>query len=208
METAAPLRDRRGPDVERAASRTNRGAKAFLLQLALYLTNDVIAHVPFASLRHFWYRVLGVEIGEGARVLMHVTMSVLGRPREWRPGISIGGHSVINQHCWLDGRGGLRIGENVNVSRGVWLLGGGHDIDDPDLSARFEPIEIGDRVFIGSRALVLGGVVIGEGAVVAAGSVVTDDVPPYAVVAGVPARVIRARSRDLRYQLDYSPAFE
>ena len=139
---------------------------------------------------------------------MHVTFSVRGRPKDGRPGISIGRNSVINQHCWIDGRGGLRIGENVNVSRGVWLLGGDHNIDDPTFTTRFAPTEVGDRSFFGCRAMVLPGVTIGEGAVVAAAALVTKDVAPYAVVAGVPAQVVRTRRRDLHYELAYAPMFE
>ena len=190
-------------------SQASDSTKERLLQLALYLTNDVIANIPSATLRHLWYRrILGIQIAEGAKVFMHVTFSVRGRPKDGRPGISIGRNSVINQHCWIDGRGGLRIGENVNVSRGVWLLGGDHNIDDPTFTTRFAPIEVGDRAFFGCRAMVLPGVTVGEGAVVAAAALVTKDVAPYAVVAGVPAQVVRTRRRDLRYELAYSPMFE
>ena len=98
-------------------SQASDSTKERLLQLALYLTNDVIANIPSATLRHLWYRrILGIQIAEGAKVFMHVTFSVRGRPKDGRPGISIGRNSVINQHCWIDGRGGLRIGENVNIS--------------------------------------------------------------------------------------------
>jgi acetyltransferase-like isoleucine patch superfamily enzyme len=55
-------------------------------------------------------------------------------------------------------------------------------------------------VFIGARAIILPGVTIGEGAAVAAGAVVTADVEPYAIVAGVPARVIGSRPRNLTYR--------
>ena len=55
------------------------------------------------------------------------------------------------------------------------------------------PVSIGNDVWIGARVIVLGGVTIGNGAVIGAGSVVTRDVPPYAVVAGTPARLIRYR---------------
>ena len=184
-------------------------AKDRLLQLALYVTNELVANVPSATLRHSWYRrVLGIEMAEGAKVFMHVTMSVRGRPKADRGGISIGRNSLINQHCWIDGRGGLRIGANVNISRGVWFLGGDHNIDDPAFTTRFAPTEVGDRAFLGCRAQILAGVKIGEGAVVAAGALVTKDVPAYAVVAGVPARVVRTRRRDLHYELTYSPMFE
>jgi len=108
----------------------------------------------------------------------------------------------------LDGRGGLTIGDNVSVSAGVWLLTDGHAMNDPLFPEVLAPVCIGDYAWLGSRALVLPGVRIGDGAVVAAGAVVTKDVEPYAVVAGVPARAIGTRSSDLRYQLDYQPAFE
>ena len=56
--------------------------------------------------------------------------------------------------------------------------------------------------------MVLPGVTVGEGAVVAAAALVTKDVAPYAVVAGVPAQVVRTRRRDLHYELAYAPMFE
>lgn len=183
--------------------------KGAALQVVRYLTNTIVAHVPSYGLRHFWYRrVLGVELGAKAAVLMNVYFYVRGRPRPDRPGISIGDHSVINQSCVLDGRGGLRIGNNVSISPGVWLLTDGHDLRDPLFPEVLAPIEIGDYAWLGSRALVLPGVSIGQGAVVAAGAVVTKDVAPYCVVAGVPARLTGTRPRNQDYVLDHRPALE
>lgn len=62
--------------------------------------------------------------------------------------------------------------------------------------AEYRPITIGNDVWIGTRAIVLDGVTIGDGAIVGAGAVVSKDVPPYAIVGGVPARVIRFRFAD------------
>jgi acetyltransferase-like isoleucine patch superfamily enzyme len=195
--------------VARDGLRSDGGLRVRLLQLALFLTNEVIAILPSRAARHLWYRrVLGVEIAQGAKVFMHVTFSIRGRHAIGGAPIRIGRNTVINQGCWIDGRGGLRIGSNVNISRGAWILGGDHDIDDPYLATRYAPIDIGDRVFVGSRAIIFAGVTLGEGCVVGAGAVVTKDVAPYTVVAGVPARPIRTRSRDLRYELSYSPLFE
>jgi len=67
------------------------------------------------------------------------------------------------------------------------------------------PITIGDRAWIGSRAVVLKGVTIGEGAVVAAGAVVHEDVPAWTVVGGVPAKVIGTRSQQQTYEIDSGP---
>ncbi|WP_457095916.1 CatB-related O-acetyltransferase [Lysobacter sp. P5_B9] len=64
----------------------------------------------------------------------------------------------------------------------------------------YRPVKIGNDVWIGARAIVMGGVAIGHGAVVAANSVVTKDVPPYAIVGGVPARVIRYRFSEAKIQ--------
>ena len=183
--------------------------KDLILQLIRYLTNCVVAHVPSYTLRHAWYRrALGMELGQGSAILMHGYFYIRGRPRPDRPGIVIGKHTVVNQACVLDGRGGLRIGDNVSISPGVWLLTDGHDMRDPLFPEVLAPIEIGDYAWLGSRAMVLPGVTIGEGAVVAAGAVVTKHVSPYTVVGGVPAVPIGTRPQNQRYQLNHRPAFE
>lgn len=180
-----------------------------MLGLVRFLTNSVVAHLPSYTVRHWWYRrVLGMNLAKSASVLMGAYIYVRGRGSPDRPDISIGEHSVINQGCSLDGRGGLRIGRNVSVSPGVWILTAGHDPDDPGFRYVVAPTVIGDYAWLGSRALILPGVSIGTGAVVAAGAVVSRDVPDYAVVGGVPAREIGQRRRDLSYQLVYRPVLE
>lgn len=183
--------------------------RQFIVQFVGYLTNSVVGHIPSAAIRHFWYRhVNGVEIGEGTTILMSAYLYAgIGRGKK-APSIRIGKNSIINRQCCLDGRGSLRIGDNVSISPGVWLLTDEHDMNDPFFAERFGPIEIDDYVWIGSRALVLPGVTIGRGAVVAAGAVVTKDVPPYDVVGGVPARHLGTRNSDLRYRIYWRPAFE
>ncbi len=98
---------------------------------------------------------------------------------------------------------GLIIGANVSVSEGAAFFTLEHDPNSEDFANRGAPVRIGDRVFIGARAIILPGVTIREGAVVAAGAVVTHDVEPFAIVAGVPARPIGQRSEDLEYKLKY-----
>jgi maltose O-acetyltransferase len=201
-------------------TRQNRGAaaarstkwnavKLFLLQVVRYLTNNVIANFPWAAARHGWYRhVNGLEIGEASVVLMGAYLYVNVGRQDGKPSIAIGRHTVINRGCCLDGRGGLRIGDNVSISPSVWLLTDEHDMNDPGFRNTPASIEIDDYVWLGTRAMVLPGVRIGRGAVVAAGAVVTKDVPPYHVVGGVPARQIGMRSSDLRYELNFRPALE
>ena len=181
-----------------------------ILGLVRYLTNHVIARVPVYAVRHAWYRtVLGMRIGAGSALLMDLCLYIRGRARPGESGIVIGRRTVINQQCCLDGRGGLTIGDNVDISAGVWILTDGHDMNEPLFGEVLAPVVIGNHVWIGSRALILPGVTIGEGAVVAAGAVVAGNVAPYMVVGGVPARPIGTRSRSLKPRTRvYKPPLE
>ena len=122
--------------------------------------------------------------------------------------LRIGANTAINRRCYLDARQGIEIGDNVNVSPEVYILTYQHDPQSPTFASYGAPVVIEDHAWIGVRAILLPGVRIGEGAVVAAGAVVTADVPPYAIVAGVPATVKQERTRDLRYRTDWHPWFD
>jgi maltose O-acetyltransferase len=177
--------------------------------LIKYLTNHVINHIPSYTIRHSWYRrMLGWSIGPRAAILMgqHVQMAGL---RSSGKKVLIGKDTVINRGCFLYTTGGLVIGEHVSISDGVWLVTGTHDINKPQFPDSYQPIVIKDYVWIGIRATILGGVTIGKGSVVMAGAVVTRDIPPYTVVGGVPAKVVRQRQlQDPAYKLNFRPLFE
>jgi acetyltransferase-like isoleucine patch superfamily enzyme len=159
----------------------------------LYVCNIVVANVPSVRLRHLFYRrVMQVELAPGSFIHSGLWL-------DCRRHLIIGENSVINQRCRLDARGSLTIGANVSISPEVHLITADHDIAADDLGGRTKPITIGDYVFIGSRAMVLPGVTIGEGAVVAAGAVVTKSVGPREVVAGIPARKIAMRTSKFNY---------
>ncbi len=117
----------------------------------------------------------------------------------WR--LTIGRSSVVGDHAILDARAGLTIGENVNISTKAAIWTGQHDYQSPDFAYVEAPVRICDYAWLSFRATILPGVTVGEGAVVAACAVVTKDVEPFTIVAGVPARVIGTRNRDLRYDL-------
>ena len=174
-----------------------------------YMTNHVTMHIPSHAIRRSWYRrVLGWQIGPGATILMgqHIQMAGI---RSSGMKVRIGRGTVINHGCLLYTTGGLLIGENVSISSGVWLVTGTHDMNDPAFPDSYKPIVIGNHAWIGVRATILAGVTIGEGAVVMAGAVVTKDVPPYAVVGGVPAKVVSQRElANPTYELTFSPLFE
>lgn len=184
------------------------------VRVLVYLTNYVVAHTPSFTLRHLWYRrALGIQIGERAGVHMGAYVWFWG-PREVRRiGVRIGRNSRIGRNCTIDARSPLTIGDNVALSPEVMILAGTHDVNDP----KFADSEVGpwavaieDHVWIGTRAMIMPGVTVGRGAVVAAGAVVTKDVPPLTIVAGVPAKPIGRRDPAATvYELDSPlPLFE
>ena len=152
--------------------------------------------VPSHHIRRFVYRALGAEIGKN--VVFHFRTEVRGLHR-----LKIGDGTIIGDNALLAAQRGLTIGKNVNLSSNVSIYSGAHDHRDPyfrSTAATTHPITIGDRVWIGSNAIVLTGVTIGEGAVICAGAVVTKDVEPYTVVAGIPAKKVNERPHDLKYE--------
>ena len=116
-------------------------------------------------------------------------------------GICIGQNTIVGHNTTLDGRNGITIGKNVNISSEVMFWTMQHDYNDPMFGVSGGRIIIHDHVWISVRAIILPNVTIGEGAVVAAGSIVTKDVRAYTVVGGIPAKVISNRNRDIQYSL-------
>ncbi|MCR5696860.1 MAG: acyltransferase [Marinilabiliaceae bacterium] len=116
--------------------------------------------------------------------------------------IQMGDGCIIGGKALLDGRSGLVFGNNVNLSSNVSIYTLQHDHRDPDFGGIDGKVVIGGRAWLGSNIVVFPGVTIGEGAVCCAGCVVTKDVLPYTVVAGIPAKKVNERPQVLRYEFD------
>ena len=138
---------------------------------------------------HIGRRVL---IGKGARL-----EAVGGDQHEPTPQIEIGDHTSIQMyfHCGAASR--VRIGREVLIASRVHITDHDHRTDDPQVTPRrsrelvTRPVTIGDGAWLGEGCVILKGVTIGSRAVIGANAVVTRDVPARAVVAGVPAKLIR-----------------
>lgn len=112
--------------------------------------------------------------------------------------IEIGDYSFINTGVIISARKHIKIGRDCQIANGVILMDNDfHGVDNRYSVPAAKAIVIGDNVWLATRVTVLKGVTIGEGAVVASGAVVTKDVPPYTLVGGVPAKVIRTIKNDL-----------
>ena len=116
----------------------------------------------------------------------------------YRNEMRVGDQTWIGQQCFFHSAGGISIGARVGVGPGVKILTSVHSEAGRETPVLFSPIEtapvvIEDDADLGVNSVILPGVTVGRGAIVGAGAVVTEDVPPYAVVAGVPARVLRMR---------------
>jgi acetyltransferase-like isoleucine patch superfamily enzyme len=116
--------------------------------------------------------------------------------------LEIGSNVIVGPSNVFLIRGGLVIGNNVNLSGFSFFISQSHDVNDPYGHTTLSKIVIEDDVWIATNSTILSGVRVGRGAVVAAGSIVTRDVPPYSVVAGNPARTIMRRSKDIQYRLN------
>ena len=157
-----------------------------------------ISTLPSVHLRKWLYKGVGARLGK--YVVIHFRTEMRAPEK-----LTIGKGTIIGDNAILDARRGLTIGENVNLSSNVSIYTLQHDHRNPDFACPADnevkfSVEIDDRAWLGSNVIVLPGVHIGEGAVCCAGCVVTKDVEPYTVVAGIPAKKVGERPRNLRYE--------
>lgn len=169
-----------------------------LREAAYYLQNVFVTNLPINCVRLLSYKIFLKSVGKSTFFLRGVKL-------KFARNITIGSHCVINSGVHLDGRGGLIIGDNVDIASDAMLITAGHDINSNSHRYTVAPVVVHNRSWIATRAMILPGVTLGEGSVVAAGAVVTRDVPAFTVVGGVPAREIGKRNNQLNYQLYYRP---
>lgn len=171
------------------------------LDFKVYIVNQS-GWCPFWFWRKFAYNLVGLKIGRGSKI--HVFCRFF-EPKN----VKIGDDTIIGEYTFLDGRAELKIGSHTDIASQVLIYNSKHDINDPKFEAKNLPVEIGDYVFIGPRAIILPGVKIGKGVIVAAGAIVTKNVASFMIVAGVPAKVIGERKiKDLHYCLGRARLFQ
>lgn len=144
----------------------------------------------------FYYRARLRAVGRGFRIGLGSTITDPSM-------VSIGDDVFLGPGTYISSPAPVSIGNRVMFGPQVMIIGGDHDLDNPDVPLRFAPappppppVVIEDDAWICARVTILKGVTIGRGAVIGAASVVTRDVPPGVIAAGNPCRVLRARRID------------
>jgi maltose O-acetyltransferase len=117
--------------------------------------------------------------------------------------IEIGEDVIIGEHSVINGVGGVKIGKGTIFAHRIEVITANHYYDGENLEAIpfdekliYKPVNIGENVWVGSHVLIAPGVNIGEGAIIGMGAVVTKDIPPFAVVGGNPAKIIKYRDKN------------
>lgn len=157
-----------------------------LFQEAVKITMEMnnLYHTP-EELREIMSRLIGKKVDNTFRLFPPFYT-------DFGKNITIGKDVFINSGCHFQDQGGIVIGDGSLIGHNVVLATINHDLDPRNgRKNHYAPITIGNNVWIGSNATILPGVTIEEWSVVAAGAVVTKDVPPYTVVGGAPARVMK-----------------
>jgi galactoside O-acetyltransferase len=193
--------------MERICRTYTRGGRGFLLRAIYYKTKlRKMGQNTLIDTYALIWSPKNVSIGSNCHIDIGV---VIEGGTEKKGRIDIGDHVHVTTGSLISGRGGLHIGNNAGISAGCRIYTASNYHTDPQnrycyMSAASKeehqyvvekPVWIGKEVFIGVNTVILPGVTIGDGAVVGACSLVTDDIPPYTIAVGVPAKVVKERPR-------------
>jgi acetyltransferase-like isoleucine patch superfamily enzyme len=152
-----------------------------------------IPYGPGAHIRQRFLKAHLAHLGDNSIVSDHV--KIISYKNVW-----IGSNVSVANQVILDGRGGLYLGDGCLIGFQTIFITCTHKSEQLDLPVHHQgfyskPITVGKNTWLGARCTILPGVTIGDSAIIAAGSVITKDIPPGVVAAGVPCRVISQRRK-------------
>jgi putative colanic acid biosynthesis acetyltransferase WcaF len=142
--------------------------------------------LPSSAFRRWLLRIFGAEVGRG-------TVIKPGFRVKYPWFLRTGAHCWLGEDAWIDNLGMVSLGDNVCLSQGAYLCTGNHDWTDPVFALIVGPIEVGSGAWIGARASLAPGTVVGDGAIVSFGAVAHGTIPAFEIHAGNPARPVGRR---------------
>jgi maltose O-acetyltransferase len=145
-----------------------------------------VQYIPSKHLKYYILKLAGVKMSRNVKFVGSFSIRN-------HKGLTIKDGVIIGPGVLLDARNGLTIEKCAVIAYQAIIWTWNHDYNDANFRGNGAPVSIGAYSWICSRSIILPGVSIGEGSIVASGAIVTKDVPPYSVVAGIPAKVIKKR---------------
>jgi len=166
-----------------------RGAPIWIEALWFFVGLPILrSHlIPWSGLRRVVLRIFGAQIGTGVHIKPGLRVKF-----PWY--LSVGDYSWLGEDLWIDNLARVTIGAHCCLSQGAYLCTGNHDWSSANMRLFSKPITCERGSWIGARATLCPGVVVGAGAMVAVGSVITANVPAMEIHAGVPAHFIKRRT--------------
>lgn len=177
-------------------------SETILLEFWLLILK-IVGYVPIHSIRKIFYIASGIDMNFFSSTI-HMGANFF-KPYN----IQIGKDTIVGDHCFLDGRDKLKIGNHVGIASQVLIYNDQHNLHSNNYENSYGPVEIEDYVFIGPRVIILPNVTIHKGAAVAAGAVVTKDIPENEIWGGIPAKKIGDReTKNFTYKLGRPMLFQ
>lgn len=170
--------------------------KSFIGALTYIFSNYFICNIPCWHIRKLLYQLLGMKIGKNTRINMKVLV--------WDPWkISIGDDTIINEYAFLDGRGGLLIGDNTSIAMWVVIYSSSHYSDSPTFEYYTKPTSIGNCCWVCARSIILPGSSIADRVIIGANTVFKGDAHEQEIYSGNPCKLVKNRKVKENYHREW-----
>ena len=156
--------------------------------------NGIVNKIPLWPIRYLFYRLCGMKIGKNSRIGIRTTIV-------YPKGMKIGNGVIINEDCYIDGRGGVEIGDNTSISIYSKIITASHSKSSGVFEYHSNKTIIGQNVWIGTGAIILDNSSISDECVISAGSVFKGDSQKGKIYQGNPAIPLSDRNLIIKYQL-------
>ncbi len=170
--------------------------KAIVGALVYIFLNYFVTNIPCWHIRKLFYMLFGMKIGAESRLNMKVLV--------WDPWkIQIGKGTIVNEYAFLDGRGGLKIGDGTSIAMWAVLYSSSHYADSGSFEYYTKPTVIGNSCWICARSILLPGSVVNDRVIISANCVFKGEAETAGIYGGSPCQYIRERKVDDNYDREW-----